>query len=84
MINYEKLKEIGGFVKDDKYRRLLDWALWLKFLAAGYHGVLCQTASFIAMSDENTVSAGTKEDYRLKYARVKEDFVKPLLDGLII
>jgi len=84
MIKYEKLKEVGGFVTDNKYRRLLDWALWLKFLAAGYHGILCKDAYFIAISDENTVSAGTKEDYQSKYLRVKEDFVKPMLDELII
>ena len=84
MIKYDKLMEIGGFITDNKYKRLLDWALWLKFLAAGYHGILCRNTQFVAISDENTISAGTKEDYREKYKLVKEDFVAPMLDGLIV
>jgi hypothetical protein len=84
MIKYDMLVEVGGFVTDDKYKRLLDWALWLKFLSVGKHGILCPDAHFVAMSDENTISAGTKEDYQLKYNRVREDFIAPMLDGLII
>lgn len=84
MIKYDKLKEIGGFVIDNKYKRLLDWALWLKFLAAGYHGILCKDTRFIAIADENSVSAGTREEYKEKYHSVKEDFIKPMLDGLIV
>jgi|WetSurMetagenome_2_1015567.scaffolds.fasta_scaffold05946_3 hypothetical protein len=84
MIKYNKLKEVGGFVTDNKYKRLLDWALWLKFLSAGYHGILCKDTRFIAVSEPSSISAGTREEYRRVYKQIKEDFVKPMLDGLIV
>jgi hypothetical protein len=84
LIKYDKLTEIGGFITDNKYKRLLDWALWLTFLKHGYYGILCKEANFIAMSDKNSVSAGTQEEYKLKYKLIKEDIIKPMLDGLII
>jgi hypothetical protein len=83
MIRYDKLLEVGGFVTDNKYKRLLDWALWLKFLSYGYHGILNNTVHFIAKSETTSVSAGTQLEYREKYALVYNDFVKPMLQGLI-
>jgi hypothetical protein len=83
MIKYDKLKEIGGIVVDDKYKRLLDWALWLKFLNHGYYGVLCDGTSFVALANEKSISAGTDEEYKLKVQLIKEDFIKPLLDGVV-
>lgn len=84
LIKYDKLKEIGGFITDNKYRRLLDWALWLKFLSSGYYGVLCTKSYFIAPTDERSVSAGSQEEYRQKYQLVHRDFIAPLTEGLIL
>lgn len=84
MIKLDKLDEIGGVVTDDKYKRLLDWCLWLQFLSFGYYGILCQDANFIAMSDKESVSARSTEDYKQKYRLVRRDFIDPLLDGIII
>lgn len=36
MIKVNLLKKIGGFVCDEKYVRLLDYALWLTFLRNNY------------------------------------------------
>lgn len=84
MIKMSCLEEVGGLVTDEKYRRLLDWALWLKFLQHGYSGIPCTDASFIAHSDKEDVSAGTKEDYKLKWQRVRSDFAMPIINNLMI
>ena len=52
-------------------------------LSYGYYGVLCNDTSFVAISDRESISARSKEDYDLKYRRVKQDFIDPLLDGVI-
>lgn len=79
MMKSKLLEEIGGVVTDEKYKRLLDWCLWLKFLQHGYHGVLCSKAYFEAHSDKKSVSAGDQLEYRTKYKLVVEDFVKQLM-----
>lgn len=80
MMKRELLEFIGGPVMDEKYKRLLDWALWLKFAQLGFIGRACLNTSFVAISSETDISAGTPEDYQLKHERVVEDFVKPLVD----
>lgn len=77
MIKVEALDKIGGFVKDNKYVRLLDWCLWLKFMSYGYIGQPCPDAFFIAISDEKSVSSGSNEDYWKKFNEVQKDFVEP-------
>jgi len=67
-----------GLVKDNKYKRLLDWAFLLKLLKAGYVGIPCPEASFIAVSNSNDISAGSAKDYKIKYQRVVNDFIKPI------
>jgi hypothetical protein len=84
LIKYDKLLEISGFITDNKYKRLLDWALWLTFLKYGYYGILCKEANFIAMSDKDSISAGTKLEYQEKYKLIKEEIIRPMVDGLII
>lgn len=79
MIKIECLDKVGGFVKDDKYKRLLDWCLWLKFFDNGFIGLPCPIASFIATSTEDDISTGTNQDFYLKRKRVLEDIVKPLV-----
>lgn len=83
MIKVDKLEEVGGFVTDEDLVRLLDWALWLKFLSFGYVGVLCPNSFFTAISSEESVSARSNEDYRIKYQRVKERFIEPMLHGIV-
>ena len=76
MIKRNILEEIGGFVTDDKYVRLLDWCLWLKMLRYGYIGEKINSF-FQTPLNKNNVSAGSTKDYKLKYDRVKQDFILP-------
>jgi hypothetical protein len=75
------LNDVGGFVTNNRYKRLLDWCLWLKFFSKGYIGKACENASFIAVSKEDDVSAGSLEEFNLKKGRVFNDFIKPIIDG---
>lgn len=68
-----------GLVTDDKYRRLLDWAFLLKCYRHGIIGVPEPKAWFIAHSGKDDISAGDSQDYHIKYKRVFDDFVVPLL-----
>ena len=61
MIKLSKLDETGGVIVNNKYQRLLDWALWLNFLSYGYYGILCNSTSFIAISDKDSISARSGE-----------------------
>ena len=70
-----------GLVTDNKYKRLLDYAFLLKCFKMGYVGVPEHNAWFIAHSTKDDISAGSQEDYREKYMRVYEDFIRPLYQG---
>ncbi len=78
MFRSSVIEEVG-LVTDDKYKRLLDYAFLLKCFQAGYIGIPEPKAWFIANSTKNDISAGSNEDYRLKYGRVYEDFIKPII-----
>ena len=80
LIHIESLQKIGWFVKDNKYKRLLDWALWLKFLNNGYEGIPCPEAKFIALSSEKDISSKGQEDYKIKSERVAHDFILPFIE----
>jgi hypothetical protein len=69
-----------GLVTDDKYKRLLDWAFLLKCYKHGYVGMPVPKAWFIAHSTENDISAGSFDDYKVKFERVRQDFILPLLN----
>jgi hypothetical protein len=84
MIKLDKLDEIGGVVTDNKYKRLLDWCLWLNFLSYGYYGIRCPDTGFVAISDKESISARSNEDYKQKSKLVMRDFIDPLVDGVII
>ncbi len=84
MIKLDKLDEIGGVIIDSKYQRLLDWCLWLNFLSYGYYGVLCHDTNFIAISDKDSISTRSAEDYNKKHKLVQQDFIAPLLEGVVI
>lgn len=71
------LESTGGFVTDDKYFRLLDWALWLQFLRGGYTGKYVPETSFTATAGKQTVSARGQQDYQIKARAVVQDFIVP-------
>ena len=81
MIKTKSLYDVGGFVYESKYERLLDWALWLRFLYYGYEGILLNTKQFKTPLNENNVSSRGAKDYQLKYKRVYEDFIKCIDQG---
>ncbi|MFW6046353.1 MAG: hypothetical protein ACOCP4_00920 [Candidatus Woesearchaeota archaeon] len=62
-------------ISDEKYKRLLDWAYYLHLLNNGYIGIPCGKGYFISISHPDNVSSGDRDDFLLKYKRVKEDFV---------
>jgi hypothetical protein len=68
-----------GLVTDDQYKRLLDYAFLLKCFKMGYIGIPESNAHFIAHSTENDISAGSHDDYQLKYGRVYHDFIRPIM-----
>lgn len=68
------LEEIE-LVTDDYYKRLLDYCYFLKLLNNGYIGIPCQMGYFIATVNEDSISAGGSQDFKLKYNRVKKDFI---------
>ncbi len=74
MIKTSKLIEVGMWVTDDKGFRLLDWALWLRFLKKGYIGIPAPKSSFVATASESSVSARGIEDYQEKRKWVLENF----------
>lgn len=63
-----------GVVTDEKYVRLLDWALLLRLLKNGIVGKPCP-GYFEAYSTPTSVSTGSMEDYIIKKQRVLEDFL---------
>lgn len=69
-----------GLVTDDQYKRLLDWAFLLKCYKHGYVGMPVPKAWFIAHSTETDISAGSFDDYKVKFERVRQDFILPLLN----
>lgn len=76
----EVVEEVGGFVTEEKYHRLSDWAMFLKLYKAGYHGIPSINASFVAISSEGDISAGSKEEYNTTYKLVQENFVRPIME----
>jgi hypothetical protein len=80
LMKTKTLEETGSFITDDKYFRLLDWALWLQFLRRGYIGQFVPDTSFTAYASPTAVSCGSQEDYRVKHMAIVEDFIRPYLD----
>jgi hypothetical protein len=68
-----------GLVTDEKYKRLLDWAFLIKCFDNGYIGIPEPRAYFVANSTKDDISARSSEDYKIKYRRVFEDFIVPIL-----
>lgn len=78
MFRSEVIEKVG-LVTDDKYKRLLDYAFLLKCFKMGYLGVPVPEASFVAKSTKSDISAGSQQDYVIKYKRVFEDFIRPII-----
>lgn len=76
-----EIVEHVGLVKDDKYKRLLDWAFLLKCFSMGFIGTPEPKAYFIAHSTKDDISAGNTNDYQIKAKRVYKDFILPLLNN---
>ena len=76
LIRTQLLNQVGSWVTDDKYFRLLDWCLWLKFLKNGYIGVPVKNAHFVAKATPSSISCRSREDFNEKKARVKTDFIE--------
>jgi len=78
MIKTQLLDQTGSFVIDDKYFRLLDWCLWLKFLKFGFIGAPIENAHFTAFAGPKSISCRGLKDYKEKYQHVKEDFINKI------
>lgn len=74
LINTKRLLEVGMWVTDDKGFRLLDWALWLRFLKRNYIGIPVTKSSFVATATASSVSARDGDDYQEKRKWVLENF----------
>lgn len=74
MIKRNVLEKVGGFITNNKYKRLLDYALWLKMLNQGYIGKLSQ-GYFKAIMSENSISNGSDEEYKKVLREVHRDFI---------
>lgn len=80
LINSNILEKIGGLETDDSMFRLLDWALWLKFLYYGHIGIPCINAGFTAYASPDSVSARGQEDYTEKHVVVKTKWIDPIIE----
>ena len=69
------VKAVGGFVTELKYHRLSDWAMWWRMYKKGYIGSICYDTSFIAMSTEKDISAGSSEEYHTTRDLIIQDFI---------
>ena len=81
MIKRDSLASVSGFVTDKKYERLLDYALWLKFLLNGYKGEPC-ISYFEAEMSEKSISARSNMDYQKKMSLIKTDFIDPIIEKI--
>jgi hypothetical protein len=74
LMDTEKFLEVGQWITNNEGFRLLDWALWLKYLKHGYIGEPTTKTSFMAATTERSVSAGSNEEYHKKKAWVIKNF----------
>jgi len=77
MFRTEIIENIPPII-DDKYVRLLDYAYFLHLLYHGYRGIPCEKGYFRADTTNNSISSRDGEDYKEKFQRVYEDFIKRL------
>jgi hypothetical protein len=75
LIDTTKLKKVKGFVTDNKYKGLLDWALWLKFLNFGFEGLPVDNCFFNAFSKPSSISCWPTGNYMKTREKIINDFV---------
>lgn len=73
MFKTKIIKEID-MPEDSQYERLLDWVYFLKLMKFGFIGKPCK-GYFYVNTNSNSISARDKQDYQLKFQRVKRDFI---------
>ena len=73
------VERVGGFVVEEKYHRMSDWAFFIKSFTYGYIGKLCPDASFIAMSTAQDISAGSNEEYINTKKLIQSDFISKII-----
>lgn len=81
MIKTSVFENTGGYIIDDKYIRLLDWAHWLYLYKRGYKGIPCN-GMFNAIVDKQGISNASSEDYFKKRELIIRDFVNPLKESI--
>lgn len=74
MYKSEAIEKVGGFVTEEKYHRLSDWAFFRKLCQYNYIGQPCYTTSFTAISTEKDISAGGQDEYVETYRLIIKDF----------
>jgi len=72
------IEDVGGFVTDFDTNRLSDWALFLKLAIHNYIGRICYDTSFIAMSTEKDISAGSLIEYQIAKKIIQERYISKL------
>ena len=73
LLRTDALDDVGGFIVDNKYNGLLDWALWLKLLNKNYIGTPCE-GYFSAQSSPTSVSSWPNGNYKQVHSQVTKDF----------
>lgn len=77
MMRREAICSVGGYTVDDKFLRVEDYDLWVKFYAAGYRGMNLQEPLY-RMRDDRNAASRRKFKYRINEARVKIKAVRQL------
>lgn len=81
MVKTEVFENTGGYITDDKYIRLLDWAHWLYLYKRGYKGIPCN-GMFQAIVNKSGISNASNEDYFKKRELIIRDFINPLKESI--
>lgn len=76
----DAILDVGGFVTDQKYHRLSDWCMWMRFYWNRYIGILAENAFFTARSEPTDISAGSNDEYNTCKDLVIRDFVWPVIN----
>jgi hypothetical protein len=75
----DAILDVGGFVTELKYHRLSDWCMWLKFYIHKYYGVVVENTSFVAISANTNISAGSIDEFEICKREVIKDFILPII-----
>jgi len=76
----EVINKVKGFVVQEIYHRLSDWAMFLKLYYYGYIGTLCDKTQFTAVSTKDDISAGSREEFEKTAKLIRIDFGRPIIE----